>query len=335
MKTKYTVILALMLCVGAFLFPAHAYAAENSDPITVTARIEGDVLRIEATGGVTGVEAIFINETRFNFRVDGALIMDLLAYEDSETISVYALDFAGNKSNVVGLINPMYIGLTRQPEPEPQGIPVTASNPFTPTGQASVLDNAHDGDEKEFFTFQTPEGNVFFLIVDRQRGADNVYFLNAVTELDLMALAEQSGTPVSGNGGIPVSTAPQTTQEQPAPETTETPEPPPAEKGGSNGTLIFLLIAMAVAGGVGYYLKIVRPKQQGQTDGDYDDEDDDEEDIGDEMQFEDESNEQGDSGDGGDYYNTDDGAGDEADGESDGDGDADSDDEPEIEDDGL
>jgi len=321
MKTKCFVLLALMLCVGAFLFPTTAYASNSENPV-VTAAVEGEVLRIEASGGILGVEAIFINGERYNFRVDGVLSVDLLAFRDSEAISVYAVDFAGNISNIVSIANPQYIGLeTQQPDPA-QGIPVTPSpsNPFTPEGQASVLDNANTDDEKEFFTFTTPAGNVFFLIVDRQRGSDNVYFLNAVTEQDLIALAEQSGQEISGSGGIPVSTAPQTPiEQQPEEQEPTEPDPPAPDTGGGNGTLIFMLVAVAIAGAAGYYFKIVRPKQQ--STGDYDDEDEDEDDIGEDMEFEDDPGDSVEDEDGNhddDYYNTDD-----------------SEDEPEVEDDGL
>ena len=322
MKAKHFILLAVMLCIGAFIFPTTAYASEDVTPPAVAAAVDGEILRVEASGGFLGVEAIFINEQRFNFRVDGVLSVDLLAFRDSEIITVYAVDFAGNTSNIAVITNPHYVGLANQPD-QPQSIPVTPppSNPFTPAGQASVLDNASNDDEKEFFTFTTPAGNVFFLIVDRQRGSDNVYFLNAVTERDLIALAEQAGQEISGGGGIPVSTAPQTPNEgQPdEPEPTDADDTPAPNSGGNgNGTMIFLLVAVAVAGGVGYYFKIVRPKRQATTD--YDDEDEDEDDMGEEMAFEDEAEEPGVDRDG-DYYNTEDG-------EDDGD-------EPEVEDDGL
>jgi len=61
--------------------------------------------------------------------------------------------------------------------------------PFTPEGTGTVLDNATDQDGKEFFTITTADEAVFYLVIDRQRGAENVYFLNAVTVSDLMALA--------------------------------------------------------------------------------------------------------------------------------------------------
>jgi len=293
LRTKYFAILALMLCVGVFLFPTKAYAATAVTPPTVEASIVGETLRIEARSGFYAVEAIFINDMRFNFRVDSVLQVDLLAFNDSETITVYAIDFAGNKSNTVVLVNPNSIPAdeqeeTTQNQTPKEGIPVTSQrepNPFTPDGQASVLDHANDGDNKEFFTFRTPAGNVFFLIIDHDRPNDNVYFLNAVTEQDLIALAEQSGNQISNSGGIPVSPTPTTPDDTPT-ETPTVEEPPPAQSGGGNGTLIFLLIGVVAVGGAGYYIKIVRPKQQGGADDDYADEDEDEQDLGEEMEFE-------------------------------------------------
>ena len=71
----------------------------------------------------------------------------------------------------------------------------TTAKPFTPEGTGTVVDNATDGDGKEFFTITTPSENVFYLIIDRQRDGQNVYFLNAVTEKDLLALAEKDPEP--------------------------------------------------------------------------------------------------------------------------------------------
>ena len=67
--------------------------------------------------------------------------------------------------------------------------------PLTPNGQATVLDHATGEDGKEFFTITTADNNVFYLIVDRQREEENVYFLNAVTETDLLSLAQADDQP--------------------------------------------------------------------------------------------------------------------------------------------
>ena len=130
-------------------------------------------------------------------------------------------------------------------------------NPFTPAGTGTVIDNATDADGKEFYTIMTPNENVFYLIIDRQRETENVYFLNAVTEQDLMALAEVSGD--SGTGAIPDPTpAPEPTPE-PTPEPAPEPEP---EKGGNMGMMVVVVLVVLVGGGAAYYFKIYRPKQE-------------------------------------------------------------------------
>jgi hypothetical protein len=145
--------------------------------------------------------------------------------------------------------------------------------PLTPDGQATVTDQATEYDGKEFYTFTTPAGNVFFLVIDHARASDNVYFLNAVTESDLIALAEKAGEPIAAVENAP----PAETQQPPAgADEPDGAEPPPDEaetpdKG--NGMIIFVVIAVLAAGGIGYYVKIVRPKKQAVGD---DDEDEDE-----------------------------------------------------------
>jgi len=279
LKTKLLTMFALVLCIGAFLLPVSAYAAAEADPPTVKAWLSEDILFIEAADSGTGVEAVFINDERVNYRVDGGLALFASDYGDEgETISVYAMDFAGNKSETVTVQIPK---TATTPEP------TTQSNPFTPAGQASVVDEATESDGKDFYTFTTPAGNIFYLIIDHQRESENVYFLNAVTENDLLALAESSGS--SSGSAIPTPDP----VPQPDPEPTPDPEPAPPEKESGNGTMIFLVIAIIALGGAGYYIKIVRPKQQaaasGDGDDDFEDGDDDEE-----MEFEDEPEDDGD-----------------------------------------
>ena len=135
---------------------------------------------------------------------------------------------------------------------EPAGPLPTEPNPFTPDGTGTVVDNATDQDGKEFFTISTAEEVVFYLVIDRQRETENVYFLNAVTVADLMALAESSGEPA----------APEPPPEpEPEPTTTPEPEPVPEKKGGA-GPLLLALAVVVIGGGAGWYFKIYRPKLQ-------------------------------------------------------------------------
>jgi len=145
--------------------------------------------------------------------------------------------------------------------PETEETPIVETtpepNPFTPAGTGTVIDNATDADGKEFYTIMTPSENVFYLVIDRQRETENVYFLNAVTEQDLMALAEVSVD--SGTSAIPDTTpAPEPTPE-PTPEPAPEPEP---EKGGNVGMMVVVVLVVLAGGGAAYYFKIYRPKQE-------------------------------------------------------------------------
>ena len=143
-----------------------------------------------------------------------------------------------------------------------------AENPFTPDGTGTVIDNATDEEGKEFYTIMTPSENVFYLVIDRQRSTENVYFLNAVTEADLLALAEITAEPE------PVPT-PEPTDPEPTPEE-EQPEQP--AKKSNTGLLVIVLVLAAAGGGAAYYFKVLRHKQQAQPEEELDEADYTEED---------------------------------------------------------
>ena len=147
---------------------------------------------------------------------------------------------------------------------------------FTPDGTGTVVDSATDEDGKQFYAITTPAGNTFYLIIDLERDSDNVYFLDAVMEKDLMALAESDDdTEESDTDSAVTSTAePETTAEVTAtPEASEaTAEPASTETSNNNmGTLLLVLAVVLIGGGAGYYFKIYRPKhQQADSEDDFD-----------------------------------------------------------------
>ena len=337
MRTKHIFkVLALVLCIGAFALPTTAFAAGGKDtvPPSLEASLTDGKVQIEAADDNSGVEAVYIDENRVNSLTDGRASVILKDYAGKEkSVSVYAVDYAGNHSETVKFDNPYYTeskpeaqtstkpaqtqsaGTAAQTKPSGSsgGSTNTASGnagnasaensgnadtgdtqeentssipegAFTPDGSASVLDEAQEtADDKQFYTITTEAGNVFYLIIDGKRDSQNVHFLNGVTEADLMALVEK------GDGSMSVIPAGDTCTctekceagkvrtdcpvckndltgcvgKETKPSEPEQPETEqPKKDTGSIGTIIFVVLALLAVGGIGYYVKIVRPKQQ-------------------------------------------------------------------------
>ena len=153
---------------------------------------------------------------------------------------------------------------SNEPQPEATSAPVETEaepetqNPFTPDGTGTVVDNATDEDGKEFYTITTADESVFYLVIDKQKTSENVYFLNAVTVDDLLPLAKQGEEPAEE-----VTPEPEPEPTEPVEEVTE-PEPEPEAKKTDSPLLLLLLIGAVVliGGGVGYYFKIYKPKHE-------------------------------------------------------------------------
>ncbi|WP_127843797.1 CD1107 family mobile element protein [Enterococcus faecium] len=184
-----------------------------------------------------------------------------------------------------------------------------ASAALSPDGNLSLIDDigsaAKNG--KQFITVETKNGNVFYLIIDRDdEGKETVHFLNQVDEADLLTLMEDGETVTPAavcscttkckagavNTNCPVCKTNLTEcsgpePQEPQPEEPEAPEEEP--KGGAGGLIVFLLVALAGGGAALYYFKFKKPKAEttGSDDlGEYDfGEDEDLEDAEPETEF--------------------------------------------------
>ena len=302
-------------------------------PPTVRTSISGNALRVEASDDLSGVAQITVNGKGYADLSGGTLEVPLKDLGTAEKISVQAADRAGNKSQTAQVTNPNYqapsgsvgsaatvqkpVAITPVETPDtpstssPAASTTTppdetnnavtapddeqAANSFTPDGQGTVVDNVTDDGSKEFFTFTTPGENTFYLVIDRDRESENVYFLNAVTESDLYALAEkdeEQETPdvsaipdpepvcncvdkcVSGavNTECPVCVLSlDDCAGKAAAADMEADQEPDQPEDGGNGTIILVVIAALAVGGVGYYLKIYKPKHDLDAAEDFDD----------------------------------------------------------------
>lgn len=141
------------------------------------------------------------------------------------------------------------------PTPTPPIIDTTTNIAPSPTdGTGTVIDNVVSN-QREFFTIETPDGAIFYLVIDRNKTDNNVYLLNTVTQADLSGLA--SG--LSQNQVSEKPEKPSMNQQEP-----DVPIVAPVEqvkKENPTGNFILILLIMAGAVGVGYYVKIYKPKQ--------------------------------------------------------------------------
>ena len=67
---------------------------------------------------------------------------------------------------------------------------VAETQPLTPDGNLEIVDDIVDED-KQFITVKSRSGAEFYIVIDRSRDSDNVYFLNQVDDVDLFALLEE------------------------------------------------------------------------------------------------------------------------------------------------
>lgn len=153
----------------------------------------------------------------------------------------------------------LFLGMPSQPdgkggyrdmaEAEPE-----TQNPFTPDGTGTVVDNATDEDGKEFYTITTADESVFYLVIDKQKTSENVYFLNTVTTDDLLPLAEQGKEP-------PKEVTPEP-EPKPTEPVEEVPEPEPEKKDSPLLSILLIGAVVLAGGGIGYYFKIYKPKHE-------------------------------------------------------------------------
>lgn len=159
---------------------------------------------------------------------------------------------------------------------------------FNTDGWGTVVDNAVSGD-KEFFIVKSDTGNDFYVVIDRKDGNENVYFLNAVTEWDLLGLTEKYEVPnnLDPNGDLNAIVTADTQNPKEDAEAEKTPEetPEPAPLGGIGIFPIILLVLFVGAVGAYFYFFKLKPKdtvqvKDGALPDDYGNEGDDDEDDG-------------------------------------------------------
>ena len=160
---------------------------------------------------------------------------------------------------------------------------------LTPDGNLSLIDDIGSSTRsgKQFITVETKNGNVFYLIIDRDdEGEETVHFLNQVDEADLLTLmgddAPVAETPAVCNckekcaAGAVNTNCPvckNNLSECSGKEVVAEPEPEAEqpEKKSSGGLLVIVLLLALAGGGAFAYVKFIKPKQGMKVSADPDD----------------------------------------------------------------
>ena len=160
---------------------------------------------------------------------------------------------------------------------------------LTPDGNLSLIDDIGSSTRsgKQFITVETRNGNVFYLIIDRDdEGEETVHFLNQVDEADLLSLmgddAPAAETPAvcnckekcaagAVNTNCPVCKNNLSECSGKEPVTEPEPEPEQPEKKSSGGLLVIVLLLALAGGGAFAYVKFIKPKQGVKVSADPDD----------------------------------------------------------------
>lgn len=157
----------------------------------------------------------------------------------------------------------------------------TSLKPLTPDGTGTVIDNVTNKDGKEFFTITTPSKHVFYLIIDRQKNAENVYFLDAVTDKDLLALAKSDNEDVLGSSSSKTVSTPETSSAPTASTPTVSSASRPEKQNNSAGIAAVAVLAAVFVGAAVWFFKFRKPGKKDKNKPDPDDydytEDEDEE----------------------------------------------------------
>ena len=161
---------------------------------------------------------------------------------------------------------------------------------LSPDGNLSLIDDigSSTASGKQFITVESKNGNVFYLIIDRDdKGEETVHFLNQVDEADLMALTEdgeaaekpivcsctdkcQAGA-VNTACEVCMTNMSECVGEEPEPVTPDEPEEPAEEKKGGAGAIVAVVLLLAAGGGAAFYFLVLKPKQGKKVPSDLDD----------------------------------------------------------------
>ena len=312
MRTKKTIRMGAAALAAAFAMmtamsvPALAYDGSSDTSVqtdTSTDTTTATTMETEQIGTVT------TQGGRLNLRDGGSTDYNVIGQlACGDTVTVLSEENGWYKVIVhekTGYVCGQYLTVSENSTATVTGTDIsstTSGSPLTPDGNLELVDDVtQESDGKQFITVQSKNDNTFYIVIDRDKDTDNVYFMNLVDEADLMALMEDGEVtvkctcdtrceagdvdttcPVCKNNMVECTGVEEEQETETTTEPTEDDTEKTESKGSSAPILLIVLIIGLGAGGAVYYLKFKKPKTdtKGPVDlDDYDFGDDDEDDT--------------------------------------------------------
>ena len=311
MKTKKTIRMGAAALAAAFAMmtamsvPVLAYDGSSD----TSAQTDTSTTTTETSTETEQIGTVTTQGGRLNLRDGGSTDYNVIGQlACGDTVTVLSEENGWYKVIVhekTGYVSGQYLTVSDSSTATVTGIntfSTTSGSPLTPYGNLELVDDVtQESDGKQFITVQSKNDNTFYIVIDRDKDTDNVYFMNLVDEADLMALMEDGEVtvkctcdtrceagdvdttcPVCKNNMVECTGVEEEQETETTTEPTEDDTEKTESKGSSAPILLIILIIGLGAGGAVYYLKFKKPKTdtKGPVDlDDYDFGDDDEDDT--------------------------------------------------------
>ncbi|MDE5818318.1 MAG: DUF4366 domain-containing protein [Lachnospiraceae bacterium] len=272
MNKKLSLLLAALVCMlgwGCFSFQTMAATeegAEQDEYITVSVDAQDDsgelLYAIDSDAPEAfGSSNIFVIDPNVPHTI---YVKDMAGNITSQSFQPIGLEVSESSEDLQGSIQSDDLdhgtGIYAEGETAEDG---------TGTMYEKVITDGTDDFSRVFYTVVTKEGEVFYLVIDQNRGQDNVYLLNMVTVDELQALADENGYVMSERSHA-ISNNPANSVEETIDDLVgNSPAPDSNKKKGTKtntqSTIVILVVAV-IGGGGYYYLKVYKKKKDAAMD---------------------------------------------------------------------
>ena len=266
----------------------------DNTPPSINAYIKGESLIIKVTDDKSGARTVTVDGRDYTDLNDDSLGINLKELENTkEYLIITATDKAGNKTNILKINNPYYVGeesknstdkSTDNPQSVNQTYPTSASGLITShtdeNGEDLMnvsykefrdADSLTSGGSKQFFTVKTKSDKVFYIVVDESYGQQTAYLLTEAGENDLLNFVNYDGNSID-TGKTDIYTV---SDNEKSITKQDTSESPATEKKEKKSSLPAIIILTALIGAGAYFVKFKKKKDDDEDEDEFEDMDED------------------------------------------------------------